>query len=63
MYNGMKKDVILIILQVLVSYCLMLIFMTYNIWLCLAVVLGAGTGYMLFGWHKAIVVDVNEHCH
>ncbi|CAD5119959.1 DgyrCDS8546 [Dimorphilus gyrociliatus] len=51
------------ILQVVVSYFLMLIFMTYNIWLCLAVGLGAGAGYFLFSWKRSIVVDVNEHCH
>ncbi|GFR63635.1 high affinity copper uptake protein 1 [Elysia marginata] len=49
--------------QVFVSYCLMLVFMTYNVWLCLAVVVGAGVGYFLFGWKRAVVVDTNEHCH
>lgn len=51
------------IVQVTVSYMLMLVFMTYNVWLCLAVVLGAGTGYFLFGWKKQSNHDVNEHCH
>ncbi|GAB1599103.1 high affinity copper uptake protein 1-like isoform X4 [Argonauta hians] len=51
------------ILQVTVSYCLMLVFMTYNVWLCISVVLGAGAGYFAFGWKRAIVVDINEHCH
>jgi copper transporter 1 len=50
-------------IQVFISYCLMLVFMTYNVWLCLSVILGAGIGYFLFGWRKAIVVDINEHCH
>ncbi|CAH1112052.1 unnamed protein product [Psylliodes chrysocephalus] len=50
-------------IQMVVSYFLMLIFMTYNTWLCIAVVLGAGTGYFLFGWKKSVVVDVTEHCH
>lgn len=54
---------ILHILQVTVSFLLMLIFMTYNVWLCLAVVAGAATGYFLFGWKKSVVVDVTEHCH
>ena len=50
--------------QIVVSYCLMLIFMTYNVWLCLAVALGAATGYFMFGWKKTVVVDVGgEHCH
>ncbi|CAH0553665.1 unnamed protein product [Brassicogethes aeneus] len=49
--------------QMVLSYFLMLIFMTYNVWLCIAVVLGAGVGYFLFGWKKSVIVDVTEHCH
>ncbi|KAL3871971.1 hypothetical protein ACJMK2_039943 [Sinanodonta woodiana] len=49
--------------QVFISYCLMLVFMTYNAWLCLSIILGAGFGYFIFGWRKSIVVDINEHCH
>lgn len=37
--------------------------MTYNIWLCSAVLFGATLGYFLFGWKKSVVVDVTEHCH
>jgi len=37
--------------------------MTYNVWLCLAVLFGATLGYFLFGWKKSVVVDVTEHCH
>ncbi|KAK9693969.1 Ctr copper transporter family [Popillia japonica] len=51
------------ILQVVLSYFLMLIFMTYNVWLCIAVVAGAAVGYFLFGWKKSVIVDVTEHCH
>jgi len=51
------------VIQVTVSYMLMLVFMTYNVWLCLAVVIGAGLGYFLFSWRRATVIDVNEHCH
>jgi len=54
---------ILHIVQMVVSYFLMLIFMTYNVWLCIAVALGAGVGYFCFGWKKSVVVDVTEHCH
>ena len=32
------------LIQVILSYCLMLIFMTYNTWLCAAVAMGAATG-------------------
>lgn len=50
-------------LQVTISYFLMLIFMTYNVWLCLSVVLGAGLGYFVFGWKINKVIDIYEHCH
>uniref|UniRef100_A0A182QWK7 Copper transport protein n=1 Tax=Anopheles farauti TaxID=69004 RepID=A0A182QWK7_9DIPT len=50
------------LLQVTVSYILMLIFMIYNYWLCLAVVLGAMCGYYVFGWVRNSSVDPNEHC-
>ncbi|XP_059139822.1 high affinity copper uptake protein 1-like [Physella acuta] len=49
------------IIQIFVSYCLMLIVMTFNVWLCLAVFLGAGTGYFIFGW-KRRDSESNEHC-
>ncbi|CAG5117541.1 unnamed protein product [Candidula unifasciata] len=51
------------VIQVFISYCLMLVFMTYNVWLCVAIILGAGAGYFTFGWKRAMVVDSNEHCH
>ncbi|KAI4474305.1 hypothetical protein M0802_015674 [Mischocyttarus mexicanus] len=51
------------IIQVILSYFLMLIFMTFNTWLCFAVVFGATIGYFLFGWKKSVIVDVTEHCH
>ncbi|KAH8383959.1 hypothetical protein KR009_011446 [Drosophila setifemur] len=40
------------LLQIVLSYLLMLIFMTFNYWLCLAVVLGLGLGYFFFGYNK-----------
>ncbi|XP_076823850.1 high affinity copper uptake protein 1-like [Clavelina lepadiformis] len=51
------------LLQVTVSYALMLIFMTYNAYLAISIVVGAGLGYFLFGWKKSVIVDINEHCH
>ncbi|KAF3701594.1 High affinity copper uptake protein 1 Copper transporter 1 Solute carrier family 31 member 1 [Channa argus] len=45
------------VVQVVVSYFLMLVFMTYNGYLCIAVAAGAGTGYFLFSWRKAVVSD------
>lgn len=41
------------VLQVVLGYLLMLTAMTYNAYLGLAVVAGAGAGYWLFGWKKA----------
>uniref|UniRef100_A0A2A4JGI6 Copper transport protein n=2 Tax=Heliothis virescens TaxID=7102 RepID=A0A2A4JGI6_HELVI len=49
--------------QATLSYMLMLVFMTYNVWLCLAVVLGLTLGYYLFGWRRAALDDLTEHCH
>ncbi|CAB1332586.1 unnamed protein product [Coregonus sp. 'balchen'] len=54
---------VLHIIQVVVSYFLMLVFMTYNAYLCIAVAAGAAVGYFLFSWKKAVVVDITEHCH
>lgn len=50
------------VVQSTASYILMLVFMTYNVWLCLALVLGLAVGYFFFGWRKNTVVDVTEHC-
>ncbi|XP_035667849.1 probable low affinity copper uptake protein 2 isoform X2 [Branchiostoma floridae] len=36
------------VLQVVLAYCLMLVVMTYNGWLAIAVFLGAGLGYFVF---------------
>lgn len=49
-------------IQFFISYLLMLVFMTYNVWLCLAVILGAACGYFLFGWKKQSAVEITEHC-
>lgn len=50
-------------MQVTLSYCLMLIVMTFNVWLVLAVVVGAAFGYFFFGWIRQRSIDVAEHCH
>ncbi|GAB1601874.1 high affinity copper uptake protein 1-like [Argonauta hians] len=51
------------IIQMVVSYFLMLIFMTYNVWLCVAVALGAGAGYFAFRWRKPFeTIEDTEHC-
>jgi len=49
------------IIQVAISYLLMLVFMNYNYWLCLSVILGLGLGYFFFGWMKQDVYE-NECC-
>ncbi|XP_013116467.2 high affinity copper uptake protein 1 [Stomoxys calcitrans] len=49
------------LLQIVISYLLMLVFMTFNYWLCLAVVLGLGIGYFVFGWIKQDVYE-SECC-
>jgi solute carrier family 31 (copper transporter), member 1 len=61
--KGHVIQTLLHMLQITVSYLLMLVFMTYNTWLCLSIVLGAGLGYFLFGLQRLTSIDVNEHCH
>jgi len=62
--RGHLLQTILQFVQVVLSYCLMLIFMTYNVWLGLAVALGATAGYFMFGWKKTVLLDAGgEHCH
>lgn len=45
--------------HVFIAFMLMLIFMTFNVWLCAAVVLGAGLGYFIF---FAKTGGLTEHC-
>lgn len=49
--------------QVLMSYVLMLVLMTFNLYLCISIVLGAGVGYFSFCWRRFTVIDETEHCH
>lgn len=51
------------LVQLILSYFLMLIAMTFNVWLFIAVILGCTCGYFLFGWQKTFLVDTTEHCH
>ncbi|XP_062535560.1 high affinity copper uptake protein 1-like [Armigeres subalbatus] len=53
---------ILHLIQVSVSYILMLIVMLFNLWLCLAIVSGAAIGYYFFGWIRRSKLDPNECC-
>lgn len=50
---------ILHMIHVFMAFMLMLIFMTFNVWLCAAVVLGAGLGYFIFFVKSSGVTD---HC-
>jgi len=64
MSRGHLLQTVLQFVQVVLSYCLMLIFMTYNVWLGLAVALGAAVGYFMFGWKKTVLLETGgEHCH
>lgn len=50
--------------QVFISYILMLIVMLCNLYLITAIVLGAGSGYFIFGWLRKISCsDSNECCY
>ncbi|KAG6442103.1 hypothetical protein O3G_MSEX002112 [Manduca sexta] len=60
--SGHIIQTMLHVIQSTASYLLMLVFMTYNVWVCLPLILGLGVGYFFFGWRKASVVDVTEHC-
>ena len=54
------------VVQVGVAYLLMLVAMTFNGWLFLAVCFGAGLGYFLFGRCRKSFSDFraqSEHCH
>jgi len=65
MFNwGHLLGTILHLVQMSLAYILMLIVMTFNTWLCLAVVLGSTLGYFLIGWKRpAGAIDVSDHCH
>lgn len=52
--------------QFIIGYSLMLIFMTYNIWLCLAVATGIGFGFFIFGADRVMdhgLVQNGDCCH
>ncbi|XP_039314916.1 high affinity copper uptake protein 1 isoform X2 [Solenopsis invicta] len=46
-------QMLLHVIQVVLSYFLMFIFMTYNYWLCIAIGIGTAFGYWLFCWEKS----------
>ncbi|XP_003743092.1 high affinity copper uptake protein 1 [Galendromus occidentalis] len=51
------------VVQLTLGYLLMLLFMYFNVWICLAVILGASTGYFLFGWQaNPSQITAGDHC-
>ncbi|XP_049768268.1 high affinity copper uptake protein 1-like [Schistocerca cancellata] len=50
-------------LQLLLSYALMLIFMTMNVWLCFAILVGDCLGFFLFAWKRPTVIETMDTCH
>uniref|UniRef100_A0A914XKL0 Copper transport protein n=1 Tax=Plectus sambesii TaxID=2011161 RepID=A0A914XKL0_9BILA len=48
---------VLFVMQIILSYGLMLVFMTYNVWLALSVILGAGVGYFIFGAQMTVFTE------
>jgi len=51
------------LIQVTLGYLLMLVAMTFNVYLFISIVIGAAIGYLLFSYRRPIVVDSNESCH
>lgn len=51
------------IVQTTLGMFLMLVYMTFNVWLALSVSLGSGLGYLLFSWNKCSFNELDEnHC-
>ena len=52
---------VLYMIQVAISYFLMLVVMTYNSYICGSIIIGAGLGYFFFAFKQK---TMNEHeCH
>ena len=50
------------LVQITVAYVLMLAFMTYNGWLCIALLLGSAFGYLVFAKSREEFADQSD-CH
>uniref|UniRef100_A0A914XLH8 Copper transport protein n=1 Tax=Plectus sambesii TaxID=2011161 RepID=A0A914XLH8_9BILA len=48
--------------QMIIAYLLMLVFMTYNVWLCIAVIVGEAVGYFLFSGSPRYEEAVSDCC-
>jgi hypothetical protein len=53
----------LYLIQVALGYLLMLVSMTFNVWLFISIIIGAGLGYFFFNLSNILKVDTNELCH
>ncbi|EFN81765.1 High affinity copper uptake protein 1 [Harpegnathos saltator] len=54
LFSGLHLfQTLLHVIQVVLGYFLMFIFMTYNYWLCIAIGAGTALGYWLFAWEKS----------
>ncbi|VDK27954.1 unnamed protein product [Anisakis simplex] len=47
-------------MQIILSYVLMLVFMTFSIWLGIAVTLGVAFGYYIFGYRSPAAKQIRE---
>jgi len=51
------------LLQVFISYILMLIVMLCNFWLIIAICVGAAFGYFIFGWLRKVTFIQSDCCY
>ena len=50
-------------IRMALAYLLMLIVMTFNIWLIMSIILGSVLGYFIIGGKKPYSIDISDHCH
>jgi len=48
------------VIRLILAYALMLVFMTFNLWLCIPIVIGAATGFLAFGWMRATAIPPHD---
>ncbi|XP_003748490.1 high affinity copper uptake protein 1 [Galendromus occidentalis] len=57
------KQCALYTLQITIGYLLMLLFMTYNGFVAITIIIGAGFGFLVSGWKKYLMLEmVSDHC-
>ena len=64
LFGGIRIiQALLHVLQMFMGYVLMLAFMAYNTWICLAILLGGGVGHLIFTWLvDSPLSDSADHC-